>query len=157
MTITTAILIDVEGLDPEVVEEIRDAAAAIIARTSDTVPDPDAVRGWTPALVDAFDARLRRRGRWVQADTIAAAARAGGRVSRETVYEIGGYDRARSLNGFTKPVAGVMRDMVREGLLPADAANPMKPVYDASNAANQKALGFTMPAEVAEVFRRDEQ
>ena len=156
MTVSDAIIIDVEGLEPAVVQEIRDAVAGIIARVSDRDPDPNAVQGWTPELVDAFDARLRGKGRWVQADTIEAAARAGGHIERDAVYQIGGYDPARSLNGFTKPVHGVMRDMIREGLLPADAVNPMTPVYDPNNAANQKALGFTMPAELAAVFHRDD-
>lgn len=46
-----------------------------------------------------------------------------GTWNRARVYELGGYPE-RSLNGFTKPVSGVMRELTAEGLLPADAAYP---------------------------------
>jgi hypothetical protein len=150
--ITTALLIEVDDLEPETVQAIHDACAKILAQASGVTPAPEAVLGWTPALAGELDARLRSRNRPVQADTIKAEAAAGGSVDRATVYEVGGYDPKRSLNGFTKPVRGVMAELIAEGLLPADAAHPMKPTYDPNIPSYQRAKGFKMPPELASVF-----
>ena len=152
MSMTDAIIIDTEGMEPATVQAIKDAVARILADADIAEPAPDAVRGWTRELANILDGRLRTRGRSVQADVIAAAAQAGGYIDREQVYEIGGYGPERSLNGFTKPVTGVMRELNSEGLLPADAAHPMSPAYDPNNASFQRALGFYMPPEIAELF-----
>lgn len=152
MAITGALIIDVEGLEQHTVQAIRDAAARIIADARGEIVDPMAVRGWTTQLAAALDGKLRMRGRSVQADAIAAAARAGGFIDREAVYAIGGYDRGRSLNGFTKPVVGAVRELIDEGRLPETAAAPLSTEYDPNNASFQRARGFSMPADVAEIF-----
>lgn len=152
MSIREQLTIDIEGLDRHTVQAIRDSAARIIAEARGDAEAPGAVRGWTPRLAAMLDGRLRVRGRSVQADVIAAIARAGGFVDRDSVYRIGGYDPERSLNGFTKPVSGVMRELVDEGLLPENAASPLSSEYDPTNAAFQRARGFSMPADVAELF-----
>lgn len=151
--ITNALLIEVDDLDQETIAAIHTAVAEILAAASGVAPAPDAVLGWTPALAKELDTRLRARNRPVQADTIQAEAKAGGSVDRATVYTLGGYDEKRSLNGFTKPVTGVMTELIAEGLLSADAAHPMKPLYIAALASFQKAQGFSMPPELASVFR----
>jgi hypothetical protein len=150
--VTNAIIIDTDGLEPSTIAALHAAIASVIADASDMTPAPDAVQGWTPQLAVELDTRLRTRNRPVQADTIRAAALAGGHVDRATVYELGGYDADRVLNGFTRPVNGVMKELVVEGLLPADAAHPMKPDYDHSNPSFQRAQGFGMPEAVAAVF-----
>lgn len=150
--VTSAIIIDTDGLEPATIAALHTAIASVIADASDMTPAPDAVQGWTPELAVKLDTRLRTRNRPVQADTIRAAALAGGHVDRATVYELGGYDADRVLNGFTRPVNGVMKELADEGLLPADAAHPMKPDYDHSNPSFQRAQGFGMPEDVAAVF-----
>jgi hypothetical protein len=152
MTITDAIIVDTTDLEPETVAEIRKAVAEILGAASTIAPDPNAICGWTAQTAEELDTRLRAAYRPVQANAIAAAAHAGGVVDRASVYAIGSYESTRNLNGFTKPVRNAIKDMVAEGLLPADAVNPLEPVYDSSNASYQKAQGFSMPAELAELF-----
>ncbi len=45
-----------------------------------------------------------------------------------------------------------MRQMQAEELLPHDAVDPMKPIYDPSNPSFQRAKGFRMPADLVPVF-----
>ncbi len=108
--------------------------------------------GWTAPTAGELHRRLLAQNRPVQALTIAAEARAGGECSRDEVYRLGGYDSERSLSGFTKPVTRILREMQAEGLLPPDAANPLKPIYDPANPSYQKATGFRMAAQLAPVF-----
>jgi hypothetical protein len=152
MSITDAIIIDTTDLEPGTVAKIREAIAGVLAAESSFSPDPGAILGWTAETVLELDARLRNANRPVQANSIAEAAHAGGVIDRPTVYAIGSYKPERSLNGFTKPVRNAMKDMVAEGLLAADAVNPLEPVYDWTNASYQKAQGFSMPAELASLF-----
>ncbi len=152
MSVRSALIIDTEDLDEEVVKKLRAAADSVLTEASHLVHDPTAVQGWTPDRAAELARRLRVENRPVQAGTIAWAAHHGGYAERDAVYALGGYDRSRSLSGFTKPVGRIMRDMVAKGTLPADAADPMKPVYDPANPSYQKAQGFRMPAAVAAVF-----
>lgn len=152
--ITHTLQIDVDDLDPATIEAIRVAVSTVLADASDVKPAPSAVLGWTPELAKELDKRLRARNRPVQADIIKAIAQAGGSIDRPEVYDIGDYKPERSLNGSTKPVKGVMADMVAEGLLPADAAKPMIPIYDAAVPSYQKAKGFYMAPELAPVFHQ---
>ena len=146
------IVLDVEDLEPAVLAEIEAAIDAIITRASGHEPDPTAVRGWTAALVGELVDRLTKRGRPVQIRTLAYAAHHEGFAPRAVVYSLGGYAADRRLNGFTKPTNAIVREMIEEGLLPADAANPMEPRYDPARLSFQQAQGFDMTAEVAAVF-----
>ena len=96
--------------------------------------------------------RLFQGNRPVQAKVIHAAANNGGECDRETVYELGDYDEARSLKGFTRPVNRIMKEMQANGDLPIDTADPMKPIYDHENPSFQRAQGFAMPSELAALF-----
>ncbi len=89
----------------------------------------------------------------MQAKVIQLEVEHDGTCSREAVYEAGGYKPDRSLNGFTKPVGRIMRQMQKEELLPIDAADPMKPIYDPDNPSFQRAQGFRMPSELIPVFQ----
>ena len=148
--ITSAIIVPTDDLDPATVQAIRDAVARVLAEASDMEPAPTAVRGWTPELARELDTRLRDRDRAERANVIRALAQNGGKIDRKSVVEICGYGPERKINGFTKPVKGVIRQMIAEGLLPADVADPLRPQYP-SGAIGQ-ATGFAMPPEVAEVF-----
>ncbi len=144
--IKKAFIIEAEDLDAATEQAIYDAVARVLAGASGV----KAVRGWTPELARELDTRLRGRDRAERADVIRAMAQNGGQIDRNSVVEICGYNPERKINGFTKPVKGVIRQMTAEGLLPANAADPLRPQYP-SGAIGQ-ATGFTMPSEVAEVF-----
>lgn len=149
---SSAIIVDTEELDPGTVEKLRAAIAVVLAEAAAFEPDPAAVLGWSPAAVVEFGVRLAARYRTVQLAALRHAADNGGWVDRNTVYELGGYAPSRSLNGFTKPVSGVMRELAAEGMLPADAASPLVPRYDPAVSSFQRAQGFDMPAELAVLF-----
>ncbi len=149
MTYKTTLNVDLDGLDDATIDAIRRAVDDVLGNTQ---PAVEAVQGWTPELAAELLARLGQRNRPVQALVIKAMATSGGEVDRAKVYELGGYPQERSLNGFTRPVAGVVNEMVSEGLLAASAACPMITLYDPNNPSYQKARGFSMPSEVAEVF-----
>lgn len=53
---------------------------------------------------------------------------------------------------FTKPVGGIIRAMQAEGLLPHDAADPMRPIYDTATPPSRKAQGFQMYPDLVPVF-----
>jgi hypothetical protein len=116
------------------------------------------VGGWTPELAQELVDRLAKRGRSVQAATLAYEAHHGGYAPRRAVYHLGKFMADRRLNGFTRPVNAVVREMVDEGLLPAGAVNPMEPQYDPARLSFQQAQSFAMgsdpasAAELAEVF-----
>lgn len=151
--ITQPLVIDVEGLDPTTVEEIKQAIATILARAEEGAHDPEAVGGWTSETAARLDGHLRSHGRRVQADVLGAASRADGYVTREQVYDIAGYGPERSLTGFRKPILTAMKRMIELGELPADAVVPLSSEYDIAVAGVQRALGFSMPADLVPVFR----
>ena len=151
-TMTTALVVELDDLEEAEITELRSVVTKTLASFRTVQADPSAVLGWTVSTAAELHRRLIAKNRPVQAKTIAAQAQAGGECSRDEVYRIGEYEPERSLSGFTKPVAGVMRQMIAEGLLPVDAVNPMQPIYDPANPSFQKAQGFRMPTELAPVF-----
>lgn len=151
-TLTTTLVVELDDLEETEIAELRRVITETLAGFRAVETDPGAVLGWTVKLAAELHRRLIAKNRPVQAKTIAAEAQAGGECSREEVYRLGDYDKDRSLSGFTKPVAGVMREMNAEGLLPLDAANPMQPIYDPANPSFQRAKGFRMTAELVPVF-----
>ncbi len=151
-TLTNALIVELDDLEDTEITELRRVITGTLASFRTVETDPAAVFGWTPKLASELHDRLLGANRPVQARTIAAEAAGNGECTREEVYRIGGYDPERSLSGFTKPVARIMREMNAEGLLPLDAANPMQPIYDPANPSFQRAKGFRMPAELVPVF-----
>jgi hypothetical protein len=152
MTINSALVIDTEGLDPETVTRIRQAVAEILADASDFEPPAGAVAGWTEDAAAELCQRLAQINRPVQAKVIAVAAHSGGFVDRATVYELGGYDADRSLKGWSRPVHRLVNLMISERKIAPDALVPLTAVYDPENPSFQQARGFTMPAELVELF-----
>ena len=59
-----------------------------------------------------------------------AAQQPKGRLPRALVYELGEYEDGRTLRGFTRPVNRITRQLQREGLVAADVAPALEPVYD---------------------------
>lgn len=146
-TITKTLIIDVEELSTEQEREFR----RLVTDAFTTVTGgPEAViAGWTVTAATELFSRLEAANRPVQAKVIRAAASAGGMCDRAKVYALGGYDDSRSLRGFTRPVNRIVDAMKTEGILAADAADPMQTIYDPDNPSFQQAKGFGMPPEVA--------
>jgi hypothetical protein len=85
---------------------------------------------WTRIGLSALLDRLEVEQR-VQADVIRAAAQqTNGWLPRALLYEIGEYEDGRTLRGFTRPVNRITRQLQREGLVAADVAPAMEPVYE---------------------------
>ena len=163
-----ALIVPVDGLDSGTVKKLREAIAHVLSSRGEAADGADdgistgdesaapsdapPIRGWSTRAAAELIRRLRAKKRPVQATAIATAAHSGGYIDRDTVYTIGRYPKTRALTGFTKPIAGTMREMVSEGLLPADAGAPILPEYDPTNPSYQRARGFRMPADVATVF-----
>ncbi len=100
---------------------------------------------WTSEALGRLLQLLRDEG-WAQADMIEQAIAHGGRISREQVMDLGGYDEARTLRGITRPVSRLVRQLEDEGLLPHDALPAFVPDYERGVVAQS----FTVPDE----FRR---
>lgn len=150
--INNTITVVVDGLDPEEVDELHEGIKKLLAEIEADEASEGAILGWTPDAAMKLYRRLFQGNRPVQAKVIHAAATNSGECDRATVYALGGYDESRSLKGFTRPVNRLMKEMQANGELPVDAADPMTPVYDHDNPSYQRAQGFSMPAELADLF-----
>lgn len=140
------IAVPTDNLSNDTISKLRSAIDSILAEASSPV------EGWTVSTAIEAIRRLQRRNRPAQLRVLRAIAENGGYVDRAQVYELAGYGEQRRLNGFSKPVNGVVRELVDEGALPSEAGHPMYTDYDADNPSFQKARGFGMPTELAPVF-----
>lgn len=61
---------------------------------------------------------------------ITYAARNGGYIDRERVYEICGFPSTRMLRGFTRPPRRIAMDLINEGLLHPETEWPLYSMYD---------------------------
>jgi hypothetical protein len=104
--------------------------------------------GWTAASQTAMRSRLIAGGATVIEQAYATALAGGGYVSREQVYEIGGYPADRVLKGFTRPINRVVKEMRKNGEIPSDAKDPFEPVFDSESG---RAVGFRIPPEVVSI------
>jgi len=111
-----------------------------------TLSDREADEGWTPRTTQLLLERLESSGATVQAGAIRHAALDPGRfVSRQRVFELGGYDENRHLKGFTKPVKGVVEGMVADG----EVSEDIEPALTAFYSGPGKAEGFVVPESLA--------
>lgn len=76
------------------------------------------------------------------------AARQGGVVARDEVYELGDYDPERSLKGFTRPVNRICQELRDSEVVPADAPDLLVPDYDEKIKGYQRARSFSVPADI---------
>jgi PIN like domain len=113
-------------------------------------PEPGERPTWNAEGVAELLRRLESEGR-VQAEIIRAAALNGGRVDRDTVYEIGQYDDYRMLRGFTRPTARITSELQYEGLVADGVEAMLVPIYK-----GVKAAFFRVPPEVVEILRDEE-
>lgn len=85
---------------------------------------------WTRFGLNELLDRLDKEQR-IQADVIRTAAQQpNGRLPRALVYELGEYEDGRTLRGFTRPVNRITRQLQREGVVAADVAPALEPVYE---------------------------
>lgn len=96
---------------------------------------------WDAASLEALLGILVTTG-YVQAEAIFAAARNDGFVSRETVYDIGGYDESRMLRGFTRPVKTAAKKLEEAGIAIGNPEELLVAEYE----GGVLATGFSVPA-----------
>jgi hypothetical protein len=133
-------------LEVEVDQESSVDAGRITSESEEEVADVDK---WTP---DALIALLRHLDE--EAPVQAAALRLAtpdrdGRVSREDVYELGGYATDRMLRGFTRPFLRLTALLQVQGIVPANVA----PIFVARYPDGVKASYFSVPPEVPELLK----
>lgn len=102
---------------------------------------------WTSAALAELLARLDAD--WpVQAKAIRVAARRSGRVTREQVYELGGYDPDRTLRSFTRPPLRLTADLQAEGIV----SDHVLPILVARYPDGVRASHFSVPPEIPAVY-----
>ena len=143
-------------LRQELEEAIRQLDARAVANLTgldhhdlDDVPST----GWTQeAYLEAMKGLLGKH--FVQANVINEAIKTGtGTISRDKVYELGGYDESRSLKGFTRPVNRIQADLEDRGMLPEEAADLLAPIYPPGTGYS-RATGFRVPLENRQAHAR---
>lgn len=102
--------------------------------------------GWTTASLSALLDRLVVEAP-VQEAAIELAAQQDGFVSREEVYQLGGYDETRTLRGFTRPVRRIAQTFRDRGIIPPQAIEVLEAEYD-SQVSYVQAAGFRVPIEL---------
>jgi hypothetical protein len=107
----------------------------------------DAAVTWSAEAVHELLRRLRLEG-WPHADIIEYAARHGGVVTREQVYELANYRSDRMLRGFTRPCRRITLDLMVESLLQEDASWPLLTQYSSGVLASH----FTVPPEFTSIL-----
>jgi hypothetical protein len=106
---------------------------------------------WPPHVIETLLKRLRDENR-PQAEIIVEAARQGGKISRQSVYEIAQYPLERSLRGLTRPPRRIMAQLVSSGWLDSAAAPPLTAVYSRGVLATH----FQVPPEFVEFLGEQE-
>lgn len=132
----------IEHADALQVTVSKEAVAEVQRGTTDANPV-----SWSPTAVRELLRRLDREGR-EQADVIRHAAAEGGSISREKIYEIGGYSDDRMLRGFTRPAARITRYLQDESLLDGGVEPALTPVYQ----GGVTAIRFEIPQEMVEIL-----
>lgn len=120
-----------------------------ISRVSASLSRTTSRSGWTEEGVVALLVALDAEGQ-DQAIVIREAAVRGGRIDRETVYELCGFEDDRMLRGFTKPTSRITRDLQADGIVAPDVEPALIPVY-----AGVKAAAFRIPSEMVSILAGD--
>lgn len=107
---------------------------------------------WSRGAVAELLRRLDAEGR-EQADVIRTAAEHGGIITRDEVFEIGGYEEDRMLRGFTRPTARLTRVLQDEGILDGEVEPMLTPQYE----GGVLAVKFEIPLEVVEILSNGQE
>jgi hypothetical protein len=108
---------------PESVQEVE-RVDQFLSQTQDS-----STGGWSVAAISALLKQLHSEAP-VQAAAIRQAARQGGFVSRDQVYELGGYSEERSLRGFTRPVNRIIQEFRSIGIVDDGAVDVLVTRYE---------------------------
>ncbi len=131
---------------------LRRAGALKLQVRTESVDDAERVSQetsrstWSSTGVFALLERLEAEGREHEL-VIREAAKRGGRIDREDVYDVCGYDDDRLLRGFTRPAARITRDLQESGLVASHVAPALTPIYAGSWAA-----AFRIPVEMVTIL-----
>ncbi len=107
--------------------------------------------GWTVTGAQLLMNRLDAEGK-VQGAAIRQAVANGGLVTREQVYELGGYQEGRTLRGFTRPANRIAQELRASALVSEAAPDPLEAFYDPAFSWVQ-ARGFRVPPQLLEILQ----
>lgn len=124
--------------------KIDEQSLADADRSGEEAEDP---APWTLEGLAALLARLEGDAP-VQAEAIRLAARSGGRVSRDEVYELGDFPNDRMLRGFTRPPARLTAVLQAQGVIP----DGVLPILVAHYPEGVKASYFSVPPEIPALY-----
>jgi hypothetical protein len=128
--------------------EVDQASSADAGRVADNEEGPTP-EPWTLTALSALLERLDQEAP-VQASALRLATPdQAGRVSREKVYELGGYTDDRMLRGFTRPYSRLTMTLQNEGVVPVGVS----PIFVARYPDGVKASYFSVPDEVPELLK----
>lgn len=153
-----SLTLTVDDLEPRQVAEVLEFVRNLRAEPSTTRSSTsDAWRsaestGWMLSHVRFLRDRLTARGNDVQLRAFDAAIDNGGRISRDEVFHLGGYEPSRQLKNWTKPYRTVYSELVNEHELPESAELPMEADYIEGSGYRQ-AFGFSVAPEVVKLVR----
>ncbi len=130
--------------------EVDQASVEDIERV-DRSQDVGLAGGWTTGSILSLMKRLEREAP-VQAKVVRAAVDNGGFVSRDDVYALGNFPEERWLNGFTRPVRRITKDLIDSGVVNPGAADLLVASYDDPDLPFGHAAGFVVPTSVIPLF-----
>jgi hypothetical protein len=104
---------------------------------------------WSADAVEALLDRLEQGG-YVQAELIRRAAHSGGRIAREEIYDLAGFETERTLRGLARPANRIRRELIRSGQLGATAQLAFAAVYE----HGVTATSYEVPPEFEEIIAR---
>jgi PIN domain-containing protein len=107
------------------------------------------VEPWTLEAVSALLERLDQEAPVQAAALRLATPDKSGRVSREKIYELGGFADDRMLRGFTRPFRRLTEVLQSEGAIPAGVS----PIFVARYPDGVKASYFGVPSEVPQLLQ----
>lgn len=130
-------------LEVEVDQESPADAGRVAAIEEEQPTEP-----WTLQALTALLVRLDHEAPVQAAALRLATADRDGCVSREKVYDLGGWGDDRMLRGFTRPFRRLTEALQREGVVPAGVA----PIFVARYPDGVKASYFSVPDEIPQLL-----
>ncbi len=127
--------------------EVDQASPADAGRVAD-IEEEQPAEPWTLSALAALLERLDEEAPVQAAALRLATPGQDGRVSREKVYELGGYGDDRMLRGFTRPYRRLTEALQREGVIPAGVS----PIFVARYPDGVKTSYFSVPSEVPQLL-----
>ncbi|WP_159046489.1 PIN-like domain-containing protein [Streptomyces sp. XY413] len=128
-----------EHLQVEVSEVSVQNVEMVDARSE--LDEEEVVGSWNYILLADLIRSLRIQAP-VQEAAIFRAVDNGGFVSRDEIYELGGYEPGRMLKGFTRPIARISQDVALNVGLSRFDVEVIHPVYDEMKAGFGRVDGF---------------